>query len=360
MRFSELFWRDPVHKLLARLVDGSDLSLQEAESLMIHLIESRDNEVEKAVFLTALAIKGETPEEIAGIANAIKRYSRIGRIKGSTDIVGTGGDMKGTINVSTSASLVAASMGIRVVKHGNRAVTGKFGSADFLERLGYNFTFTEKEALERVKRHNFLFILAPMYNESFSRFSSTRKKIRIPTVFNIMGPITNPADPEVSIIGSVSRDLSVKYARVLKSTGKRGMIVTSNDGLDEISIGDVSSVISVSDRISEELVTPEVFTGRRIGLSSIQGSSAEEIFEKNIRGLYGMDQDCASFIALNAAPALLLNGRSKDLRDGYEAALNHINSGYVRDYMEGLFAITGGGDESGIHAGSKDMRNQVL
>lgn len=349
-----------MHKLLDRLINGSSLSQPEAEELMMHLIESPDQEVMKAVFLTALAVKGETPEEIAGIACAIKKYSRIGTIPGSTDIVGTGGDMKNTINASTCASIVAASMGIRIVKHGNRAVTGTFGSADFLARLGYDFSFTREEALARVRRHNFLFIMAPMYNDSFSKFSSTRKKIRMPTIFNIMGPITNPADPERSIIGSVSRDLSDKYARVLSTTGKTGMIVTSNDGLDEISMGDVSSVISVMDGIREEKVDPVKITGRKIRLSSVQGKSADEIFRKNLMGLYGEDQDCASFIAINTAPALFLNGMASDLRDGYEAALNQINGGYVRDYMDRLFGTRAGGDENGIETGRKDLRNQAL
>ncbi|MGC8505430.1 MAG: anthranilate phosphoribosyltransferase [Thermoplasmata archaeon] len=346
-----------MHKLLDKLVDGFSLSQAEAEELMMHLIESPDHEVMKAVFLTALAVKGETPDEIAGIASAIKKYSRIGTIPGSTDIVGTGGDMKNTINASTCASIVAASMGIRIVKHGNRAVTGTFGSADFLARLGYDFSFTREEALARVRKHNFLFIMAPMYNDSFSKFSSTRKKIRMPTIFNIMGPITNPADPEKSVIGSISRDLSEKYAKVLSSTGKTGMIVTSSDGLDEISTGDVSSVIRVTDEISEEKVDPVQITGRKISLSSVQGKSADEIFRKNLEGLYGKDQNCASFIAINAAPALFLNGMSSDLKDGYEAALNHINSGYVRDYMERLFSNGSGGDENGIEAGRKDLRN---
>ena len=167
-----------MHELLTRVITGNDLSEAEAETLMRHLIDGEHSTSEKAAFLCALKIKGETPSEIVGFSKALKAFASLDRIPGVSDVVGTGGDGQGTVNVSTAAAINAASLGIKMAKHGNRAVSSRMGSADFLERLGYEFQFSRQQAVERLKSSNFLFILAPAFNWSSSHFSPRQPPMR--------------------------------------------------------------------------------------------------------------------------------------------------------------------------------------
>ncbi len=350
-----------MHELLTRVITGNDLSEAEAETLMRHLIDGEHSTSEKAAFLCALKIKGETPSEIVGFSKALKAFASLDRIPGVSDVVGTGGDGQGTVNVSTAAAINAASLGIKMAKHGNRAVSSRMGSADFLERLGYEFQFSRQQAVERLKSSNFLFILAPAFNRSFSTFSEARKKLQLPTVFNLMGPITNPADPDTVVVGSKSPEFVETYARVLKATGKRGMVVVSSDGMDEISPYGTTLAYESLDGVRSYTIRPEDIMGREPGpRESITGSGADELFMKNLNGLSGDNPDCTRFIALNTAPVLVLNDLCENLQEGYEIAMENLLSGRAMRQLVKIIPGLKGGMLDDIQATGEGLRNQAV
>ncbi len=350
-----------MHELLSKVITEKNLSAAEAEIIMRHMVQGEHTTTEKAAFLCALRIKGETPEEIVGFSKALKAFASLERIPGVSDIVGTGGDGHGTINVSTAAAINAASLGVKIAKHGNRAVTSKMGSADFLERLGYEFQFTSEEGEKRLKSSNFLFILAPAFNRSFSVFSEARKRLQLPTIFNLMGPITNPADPDIMVIGSKSPDFVQTYANVLRATGKRGMVIVSSDGMDEISPYGTTLAYESLDTVRSYMIRPEEIMGRELtSRISITGNDAEEIFRKNLKGLSGENPDCARFIALNTSPILMLNGLCADLSEGYEIAVENILSGRAMRHLGKIIPGFEGGIIDDIQATGKGMRNQAV
>ena len=281
----------------------------------------------RAAFLSSLYVRGETAEEIEGFASGIMSMASIKPYRKCTDIVGTGGDRKGTINVSTASAIVCASLGIKIGKHGNRSITGKFGSADFMEACGYDFSMNGEEIVRNIQNENFVFILAPEYNNSFMSFSSVRKKLGHRTIFNIMGPITNPLGPEKAVIGSTSPEMQGMIARVMKIRSVNGYSITSSDGMDEISPISESFLMEVFDSIKMHELEGRNIIGRRISEDNIEGKDRETIFNLTLSGIKGENRDASAFIALNAAPALLLNGVSGTFEDSYKIALKSMENG---------------------------------
>lgn len=301
--------------------------MEEAEALMDVLAMEGSSEIKKAAFLTGLHFKGATTEEIIGFSNSLRKHALAHRISGVTDIVGTGGDGKNTINVSTASAITASALGIRVVKHGNIGITSKHGSADFMKYLGYDFQRGFQNPVETLENDGFLYAFAPIFNPSFARFSEVRKKLGHRTVFNIMGPITNPFDPDYLVIGTADESNSMSYAQVLAGRGKKGYVFHSSDGLDEISPSAPTYGFMVNGSVAEVSIRPREITGKDIPLSDVTTPDPGECFARTVKGLLGLDESASAFIALNTAPALVLNEMADSLGEGYAIALEAMLSG---------------------------------
>ncbi|WP_337859787.1 anthranilate phosphoribosyltransferase [Ferroplasma sp.] len=297
-----------------------------ARNTMYELIDKPDSD--KIEFLTELHNRGESPQEIAGFAMALREMSKINlKLHGLTDIVGTGGDGKNTVNVSTGASILLASMGIKTAKHGNFGITGHHGSADFMKYMDYNFKMSENEILENIKRKRYVYILAPEYNSSFAKFLSARKQINFRTVFNILGPLTNPLNPDNVVLGTYSEDLANLYAQVIMEEGKKGFVVHGSDGMDEISLSSKSILYSVDKKIEKNIVDPEKITGGIVEIERISTEDSVKSFELLLSGLSGKNSYIKKFIAINAAPAVILNGMANSIEEAYDLSINYIENG---------------------------------
>ncbi len=312
---------------LLEIINGNRVNGNDMKRIAYFLSSAGATDSQRAAFLSSIHIRGETPEEIEGFASGIMSMASISPYRNCTDIVGTGGDGKGTINVSTASAIICASLGIKIGKHGNRSVTGKFGSADFMEACGYDFSMSDGEIRETLQKENFVFILAPQYNSSFRSFSSVRKKLGHRTIFNIMGPITNPLNPKKAIMGSTSMDIQEVLARVMKIRSVSGFSITSLDGMDEISPFAESSLMEVSDSVRKHEVDGRRIIGRRIAEDNVEGKDRDSIFNLTLSGIKGENMDASAFIALNAAPAVLLNGVADTLEDSYRIALKSMKNG---------------------------------
>ena len=328
-----------VNKTILEILEGKYVSEKEMTTLPSYLLQEEITDSERAAFLSAIHVRGEDFAEISGFSEGLRNLSSIGQFPDCTDIVGTGGDMKGTINVSTAASLVCASLGIRMGKYGNRSITGRSGAADFMEMTGYNLERSENEIKRGLEEDNFVFLLASHYNSAFRSFSAVRKKLGHRTIFNLMGPITNPLNPRRIIIGCTDSEIQAIFSRVMMMQGKRAMVLKGNDGMDEISYEDKSTISIVGEGIENREIDPLKIMGRKIEGHNVTGKTREEIFIKTIEGLDGKNSDASSFIALNAAPCLILNGIVNSMERAYMLALKSMNNGTT---MRKLSDITGG------------------
>lgn len=318
---------------LLKIMDGESLTRSEAQGLMDTMVLSDTTDAKRAAFLSCLFFRDITPEEIIGFSESLRSQASASRIPGLTDIVGTGGDGRNTINVSTGASITTSALGIKIAKHGNVGITSKHGSADFMKYIGYDFERSLNDPVHTLESENFLYAFAPRFNNSFARFSNVRKKIGHRTIFNFMGPITNPFDPDFIVIGTADEALTSTYAEVIRRRGKKGFVLHSEDGLDEISPSAKTTGFLVNGGITEIEVVPEEIAGVKIDLKTVIHEEPEECFISTYRGLSGKDRNAMSFIAMNAAPAIMLNGLASSLRDGYEVARNAIEDGAVIKHL---------------------------
>lgn len=312
---------------------SSESGLGLAEEFDLLLQEGADEE--KAQFLRELHDRGETPEEVAALASLLREKSRLSPVKGASDIVGTGGDGMNTINVSTAASLLLSSCGIRIAKHGNFGATSNKGSADFLKYLGYSFEMDQEQLEASLRDLSFAFILAPMYNSSFAQFAKARKMLPYKTVFNFLGPLTNPADPSVMMLGVTGKKISNLYTRYLLLNSKSGCVVYSDDGMDEISPITTSNITFVRDGKAEAVkFDPSAVLSRKVQLSDISRVEAEPSFRLTLAGLDGKDEPAAQFISLNAAMALFINGKYPSVEEAFSESMKLLKSGYVREHVD--------------------------
>lgn len=309
-------------------VNSTDLRMS------INAILDNSTDEQKAAFLIRINESGNAPEIVAELASIIKERATLSRISRVSDIVGTGGDSKNTINVSTAAALVASSMGVRIAKHGNFGATSNKGSADFLKSLGYNFEMSQDTLRKRIRETSFAFILAPRYNDSFAKFAAARKMIPEKTAFNYLGPLTNPADPDVMMLGVTNGEVAGLYSNYLLLNNKKGCVIYSEDGMDEASPYSPTKIAIVEQGgLVEMTIRPEEIIGEKIGIEHISSVEPEKSFELTRRGLSGSDRNAARFIALNAGLSLLINGKYHDLYDAYRNALESINSGMVQEHL---------------------------
>lgn len=318
--------KDYIQKLLQK----QSLTTQEAQ-LAISRIFTDATDAQIAAFLTALKIKGETPAEIAGLALGMKKAANIinPRVSGTLiDTCGTGGDSKGTINVSTGAAIVVSAAGVPVAKHGNYSITSKSGSADVLRELGVKIDAPPGEVEKTIEKVGIGFMLAPVFHPSMKRVGQIRKDIGFRTVFNILGPLTNPANAKAQVIGVFDSSLCEPMANVLNLLGTRRALVVHGSGMDEISTIDETYIVELNDgKLTNYSLTPEKLGVKRASARDIAGGTPEENAGDIVDVLKCKMGAKRDIIAVNAGAALFISGKSQNLADGIQLANQTIDSG---------------------------------
>src|SRR5437867_2864250 len=330
---------------IRRVVEGNHLNRSEAESVMETLMSGQATDAQIASFLTALRMKGETVEELIGFARVIRSRvspvrprAHVGAALSGTeremlvDTCGTGGDATGTFNISTATAFVVAGAGVRVAKHGNRSVSSLCGSADVVEALGIRVDLPPEAVARCIDEVGIGFLYAPLLHSAMRYVMLARREMKIRTVFNLLGPLCNPAQATAQVLGVYNEKLTEMMARVLSELGaKRAFVVHGSDGLDEITVTGESKVSEVRDgQVITYYVSPEDFGINRALIKEILGGEAEHnahIIREILSGGGGPRSDV---VLLNAAAGLVAGGKARTLREGVDLARHSIRSGEAR------------------------------
>lgn len=329
---------------LAQLVEKENLSQQETELFFKQVLSG---EVEPALLgsvLTALKIKGETPAEIAGAAVAIRgaaipfpetNYS-------VADCVGTGGDGANTINISTTAAILSAACGLKMAKHGNRSVSSMSGSADLLEAFGVNLTMSPKTASHCLDKANLCFLFAPAYHSGFKHAGPVRKAMGIRTIFNILGPLVNPAAPQIMLLGVYTPELLLPIAQALQLTGVKRAFVVHGSGLDEIALHGETQVVEIKDgELIERTITPQDFGLKSYSLDDIKGGTPQENADIIKAILSGQGQEAHNAaVIINCAALLYLHDKADNLKAAAQLANEVLQSGKGLETLEQLVSLS--------------------
>ncbi|MBF6606598.1 MAG: anthranilate phosphoribosyltransferase [Chloroflexi bacterium] len=320
---------DLVRGALAAVVDGRTLSMDEARGAMGAVMDGAATASQLAALLVALRMRGETIEELAGFAAAMReRVVRVTAPQGAIDIVGTGGDHSGTFNISTTAALVVAAAGVPVAKHGNRAITSRSGSADVLDALGIRTDHDAASATAALASMQFAFLFAPAFHPAMRHAGPTRREIGIRTAFNLLGPLTNPAAVDRLVVGVGDAAAAPRLAAVLRLLGTERALVVYGAGVDELPLDGSGVIHDVSpDGIAIRTVAPETLGLQRAETTELAGGTPEEnarLVERVLSGEPGPRRDV---VLLNAAAAFVVAGRSATLEEGIATAASTIDSG---------------------------------
>jgi anthranilate phosphoribosyltransferase len=333
-----------IEQAIKRAIDGRHLGRDEMHEVFASVMDGRTSDVQKSAFLVALRMKGETAEEITGAAVAMRERVTPLEVdrEGLVDTCGTGGDGRGTFNISTVAALVAAAAGATVAKHGNRAVSSACGSADVLSALGVNIDLDAKRMAEVLRRAGIAFLFAPKLHPAMSAVAGVRKELGVRTIFNVLGPLTNPAFARRQVLGVFAPHLVDTVARVLAALGaEHALVVHSSDGLDEIAVSAPTRVAEVRDgEVRSYDVVPEELGLRRHSLEEIAGGDARTNAEIARRVLDGENGGRGDVVAANAGAALYVSGLAPTMRDGVTLAREAIASGAARQKLRDLVAVS--------------------
>jgi anthranilate phosphoribosyltransferase len=328
---------------LARLLDGHDLSRDEAREAMNTIMSGEATPAQIGGFLVALRLKGETADEIAGCAEAMRAHVLAVRPQRHdlVDTAGTGGDGGRTFNISTAAALVAAAAGAGVAKHGNRAVSSASGSADVLEALGFELELPPDRIAHSIDTLGFGFLFAPTHHPAMKHAAPVRKELAARTVFNVLGPLTNPAGARAQVVGVYSPDLVKTLAEVLAALGaRRAFVVHGAGGIDELSPSGPNLVYEVVDGgVREREIDPLELGIARCAPEVLRGGSPEENAAAIREVFAGGDGGRRDAILLNAAGAIAAGGHAEDLREGLELAREAVESGAAAERLEVLIAF---------------------
>jgi len=329
---------------IRRIVDGQDLGRDEMHEVFGEVMDGRASDVQKSSLLIALRMKGETADEITGAALAMRE--RVTPLTVDRDRIidtcGTGGDGRGTFNVSTVAAVVAAAAGASVAKHGNRAVSSSCGSADVLAALGVNIDLDAARMSDVLQRTGISFLFAPKLHPAMGAVAAIRRELGVRTIFNVLGPLTNPAFARRQVLGVYSLHLVDLLARVLLALGAdHAMVVHSRDGLDEISISAPTHVCEVIDgEVRSYELTPEEIGLRRYSLSDLAGGDARENARIAREILAGCNGARTEIVAANAGAALYVSGAADSIREGVAMAREAIATGAAMSKLQELVAVT--------------------
>jgi anthranilate phosphoribosyltransferase len=329
-----------INRTIDRLIDRQDLTRDAAQALLVSIMDGDLTAPQIAAILTALRMKGETVDEIAGFAAAMRDKAVAVKTKrsGLVDTCGTGGDARHTFNISTAAALVAAAMGIPVAKHGNRAVSSKCGSADVLEALGVNIDLAPDQTGRLIDRVGIGFLFAPRYHPAMKHAAPVRRQMGVRTVFNILGPLTNPAGVKRQLIGVFKQDLTEVVCRVLRALGSEKVYVAHGlDGTDEVSLAGQTQITALENgTIRTFRFTPEEAGLERADLSALSGSSPEENAGHIKEVLAGCNGARSDATLLNAGFVAALTGITPDPREGVRLAREAIRSGRALKLLDAL------------------------
>jgi anthranilate phosphoribosyltransferase len=331
-----------LHRVAAR----EDLSSEAARQAMSLILEGEVTTPQIAAFLVALKMKGETPEEVLGFAEAMRDHSQVvdAGLAGEPliDTCGTGGDARGTFNISTVAAFVAAGAGVRVAKHGNRSLAAKCGSADLLEALGVNIHQTPERVGRAIREIGIGFLFAPAHHPAMKYAQPARAELKMRTVFNLLGPLTNPARARIQLIGAPSQEAAELMAKALAGLGTdRAFVVHGFDGLDEVSTTGPTLVFEVTRTgFDKHLWTPGDFGVPRASLDDLAGGDRDANCKIAARVLAGEAGPARDIVVVNAAVALLAAGRATDLRGAVKLASESIDNGAARKKVELLASFT--------------------
>jgi anthranilate phosphoribosyltransferase len=323
-------------KFLEKLKKKQNLSFNESKAAFEILMQGKASDDEIFDFLTLLSEKGEVSEEIAGGVYVLRNKSKRVKAKDCIDTCGTGGDGMNTLNISTASALLLASMGIKVAKHGNKAVSSKCGSADVLEALNIKIDLEPKNIEEQINKDNFGFMFAPNYHNTMRFVGPTRKKIGKRTIFNMIGPLSNPALVQRQVVGVYDKRLLKIFAEALKNLGiKFAWVVNSEDGLDEISPYVKTSVVQLKDgKISEITIDPKELNIEANKIEDLLGDDVKFNANKILDIFKGEDGDFSKTVCLNAAAGLIVAEKYSSFSNAYEDARKHILSGKTYENLK--------------------------
>lgn len=328
-------------KGIKKIMKKENLDQNEMIEIMNQIMEGRATDAQIAGFLVALRLKGETVDEISGAAKVMREKSLKINPKNRPliDIVGTGGDSSGTFNISTSSAFVVAAAGLAVAKHGNRSVSSKCGAADVLEELGVNLDIDSTKVENAVNDINIGFLFAVKHHSSMKYAIGPRKQLAVRTIFNVLGPLTNPAEAEIQLMGVYSKELVLPLAKVLRNLGlKRAMVVHGSNGMDEITITGSTFVAELKDNeIKEYEINPEIIRD----IEEIQGGTAKENADI-IRGIFGGEITGAKkeIVAINSGAVLYIAGKTDSLESGIALANEIIESGCAMEKLNEYIEYT--------------------
>lgn len=326
-----------IKEAILKVFKKEDLSYKEAEEVMNEIMDGNASGVQMSSYLTALSMKGETVDEITASAAAMRNHCiRLLHDMDVLEIVGTGGDGSNSFNISTTSSLVISAAGVPVAKHGNRAASSKCGAADVLEALGVNITVAPEVSTAILEKIGICFLFAQNYHIAMKYVAPVRKELGIRTIFNILGPLANPAGANMELMGVYEEALIEPLAHVLANLGvKRALVVYGTDGLDEISMSAPTKVCEVKDgKFSSYEITPEQFGFARCNKDDLTGGSPTEnaeITKKILDGEKGPKRDA---VLLNAGAAIYLAGKVETIEEGVKQAAEIIDSGKAREQLK--------------------------
>ena len=329
------------------------LARDEARAVMAEVLFGRASDAQIGALLAALAVKGETVEEIVGFALAIRDAAAKLEEPDALDVsgterdalvdtCGTGGDASGTFNISTATALTVAGAGVRVAKHGNRSISSKCGSADVMEALGVNIVVPVSSLKECVRKAGIAFLYAPSLHSAMRYVQPARRELKLRTVFNLLGPLTNPAGASAQVVGVYSKDLVEKLAQALRLLGlERALVVNGSDGLDEITISGATHIAEVRDgAVRRYQISPEDLGLKRAPITELAGGDAAENARIIRAILDGERSPRRDVVLLNAAAALVAAGRADSLKDAVPIAAYAIDSGQAKGRLELLIEFT--------------------
>ncbi len=327
-----------IKEAIIKLSKKQDLAYAEAEAVMDEIMSGQATPVQMSAYLTALALKGETIDEITASAAGMRAHCiKLLHNLDVLEIVGTGGDGSNSFNISTTSSLVIAAGGVPVAKHGNRAASSKSGAADVLEALGVKITLTPERSAEILKKINICFLFAQNYHIAMKYVAPIRKELGIRTVFNILGPLSNPAGANMELMGVYDQSLVEPLAQVMANLGvNRGMVVYGQDSLDEISMCAPTSVCEIRDgKFTSYEITPEQFGYERCEKGALTGGTPAENAEITKAILKGEEKGPKrQAVCLNAGAALYIAGKAASIEEGVKLAESLIDSGAVLKKLE--------------------------
>ena len=328
-----------INDLKNKILKYDDLNQEESLFLFSKIMNGDLNDIELSALLIGLRMKGETKDEIIGAAKIMRDKSlKIYSPKDTVDTCGTGGDMSNTLNISTSASIVAASAGAIIAKHGNRAVSSKSGSADMLEKLGYKILSNVTELEKSLQDKNFCFLFAQNHHSAMKHVINVRKTLATRTIFNLLGPLTNPANAKNQLLGVFDKKWLKIHCEALRELGsERAMIVHGNDGLDEITLTDNTLIAELkNNQIHEYVFNPTEFGYKYIRMEDIKGGDPEYNAKCFIKMTEGNYPDFQNITEINAGATLYLSKIVKSLKEGFDLAKKVIDEGKTKKYLREL------------------------